>query len=274
MFTITWPHDDAVNKDEESKDTSHVPGTPKDTLVRSKSKNISGNTSGNKISATTAGGAVVGALTSGVGFLTGMAAVGVSAAATSAAQILDADRDLNLVLATFSYHEAESWVNALESVIHDFSDTNIAPDTPNTSANPAMPKRSNTRRGSVYHNQVIRPEVRLSEVEEWITTSKWKVYDVFEGLRLLEVVHHGEASVASTSESYCMRVDIPVNASAADTFSGIINFSNTLLTGIVKSIRIVEVIDNFTDIIHLKLEPVYIYPTWTGIFISNFKLCL
>jgi hypothetical protein len=27
----------------------------------------------------------------------------------------------------------------------------------------------------------------------------------------------------------------------------------------------VENIDNFNDIIHIKLEPIYVYPTWTGI---------
>jgi hypothetical protein len=32
----------------------------------------------------------------------------------------------------------------------------------------------------------------------------------------------------------------------------------------VKNIRIVENIDNFNDIIHIKLEPIYVYPTWTG----------
>lgn len=67
----------------------------------------------------------------------------------------------------------------------------------------------------------------------------------------------------STHAIPCMRVNIPINGSIPDTFSSIMNFSKSLRSGVIKSIRIVQNIDNFTDIIHLKLEPIYLDLSWT-----------
>lgn len=234
--------------------------------------------SGSKVAAVAVGGVVVGALTAGVGLLAGMMLVGMGAAGGGAAAAMNSteNKDRILILAADSYHEAENWVNAIETQIQDMGDQFFGlPNVPNNN------NRIITRK---IRNQAIRPEIRLQEVEDWITTSKWKIYDVYEGVRLLQIVRTVDTTntttsttststniLTSSSSSFnnnttipCMRVNIGINASTADTFSSIINFSNSLQTGIIKSMRIVESIDNFTDVIHLKLEPMFLYPTWTG----------
>ena len=236
-------------------------------------------------------------MSSGVGYLTG---IGVHAA-NGAAHFLDADDGKSLLLGSVSFHEAEQWVNAIENVITDLKEAvaeiptanllnyshthsnvgghSIATTTISTAG--VYDKSKQIRRNTSYQTHVVRPEVRITEVEEWIMTSKWKVFDVYEGLRLLHIYQPGEIGISSSSSSSsssslssstqggvvdtsCMRVDISVNASAAETFTMIHNFTDTLQTGIIKSLRVVETIDNFTDIIHLKLEPIYLHPTWTG----------
>ena len=230
-------------------------------------------------------------MSSGVGYLTG---IGVHAA-NGAAHFLDADDGKSLLLGSVSFHEAEQWVNAIENVISDLKEAVAEIPTANLlnyshthsnvgghsiattaiSTAGVYDKSKQIRRNTSYQTHVVRPEVRITEVEEWIMTSKWKVFDVYEGLRLLHIYQPGEIGISSSSslssstqggvvDTSCMRVDISVNASAAETFTMIHNFTDTLQTGIIKSLRVVETIDNFTDIIHLKLEPIYLHPTWTG----------
>lgn len=167
-------------------------------------------------------------------------------------------------------------MNAIEGQIQELGDQVLG-----------LPNTGPGKRERKVRNHAVRPEVRLQEVEDWITTSKWKIYDVYEGVRLLQIAHTNTdaspvpasttaASVKNTTTAFtslagakgegvpCMRVNIGINASTADTFSSIINFSNSLQTGIIRSVRTIESIDNFTDVIHVKLEPMFLYPTWTG----------
>lgn len=185
-------------------------------------------------------------------------------------------------------------MNAIEAQIHDLGDHLFGLQNAHGTVAAGVA-------GHRVRNHSVRPEVRLQDVEDWITTSKWKIYDVYEGVRLLQIAR-GPAETASSSSSSsattssssaaarasalalssmagskndgapCMRVNIGINASTADTFSSIINFSNSLQTGIIKSMRIVENIDNFTDVIHLKLEPMFLYPSWTGKSIFYFSM--
>jgi hypothetical protein len=234
---------------------------------------------------------MVGALTSGVGLLAGMMLVGMGAAGGGAASAMNNNssdsKEHSLILASESYVEAENWVNAIEGQIHEMGDQ---------SGNARSLGGQAHRRGTRMH-VAVRPEVRLQDVQDWITLSKWKIFDVYEGVRLLQIVKPPSASEAAAGggaaggggggggatvkssvnafsplgtsrpgavDAPCMRVNIAVNASPADTFSNIINFSNSLQTGIIRSVRMVENIDNFTDIIHLKLEAMFLYPSWTG----------
>lgn len=279
MFKVTWKVDEEQDDKEDTKegaaevDTKAKANKKKDDKGKKDEKGMSGS----KVAAVAVGGVVVGALTAGVGLLAGMMVVGMGAAGGGAAVALSSgdSKERTLILATDSYHEAENWVNAIEAQIHDMGDHLFG--LPNTSGANCPNRR--------VRNHSVRPEVRLQDVEDWITTSKWKIYDVYEGVRLLQIARApADAAVAGSSSSAartsalsfsslagskcdeppCMRVNIGINASTADTFSSIINFSNSLQTGIIKSMRIVENIDNFTDVIHLKLEPMFLYPSWTG----------
>eukprot|EP01032_Pedospumella_encystans_P021487 gene21487-24373_t len=273
-FRITWKVDDEDEKDDntavEGKDGDKQKGKKKD-------KKDDKGLSGGKVAAVAVGGVVVGALTAGVGLLAGMMVVGMGAAGGGAAAAMSSgeSKERSLVLASDSYHEAQNWRNAIEAQINDMGDQLLGFGAGHGDA--ALRRSRN--------HAAVRPEVRLQEVEDWITTSKWKIYDVYEGVRLLQISHPPEATAVTNNgntgatvrnnltafvsnnkleEAPCMRVNIGINASTADTFSAIINFSNSLQTGIIKSMRIVENIDNFTDVIHLKLEPMFLYPSWTA----------
>lgn len=274
-FRITWKVEDEDDKDDATE--ANKDGDSKHKTGKKKDKKEEKGLSGGKVAAVAVGGVVVGALTAGVGLLAGMVVVGMGAAGGGAAMALSSGegKERSLVLASDSYHEAQNWRNAIESQINDMGDHLLG-----FGGHDALRRNRN--------HAAVRPEVRLQEVEDWITTSKWKIYDVYEGVRLLQISHpdaqtHSQnssggatvrnnltafASNKQPDEAPCMRVNIGINASTADTFSAIINFSNSLQTGIIKSMRIVENIDNFTDVIHVKLEPMFLYPSWTGMVLS------
>lgn len=94
---------------------------------------------------------------------------------------------------------------------------------------------------------------------------------MFEGLRLLQPDAQDPAR-ADELILPCLRANVTVNASAIDVFSHISNFTNSinLKAGLIQSIRMVAHIDNNTDILHIKLQPVFLYPTWTGPRCENF----
>ncbi len=225
--------------------------------------------------------------------------VGAAAGSGAMAMAQSSDqKEKSLVLACESYQDAERWTSAIEAQIADLDDTGAVSTT--TAAVGAAEFLSRVPYRQRKHTP--RPEVRIADVEEWVTNSKWKVFSVYEGVRLMQQVLPSEASNAiegngcyqeqffsngmsslrgkssggGSSRSSnsgggggagippCMRVNQSINASAADTFMSVFNFSAALRTGVINSIRIVENIDNYTDIIHLKLESVYIAPTWTG----------
>lgn len=258
---VSWKFEDEdngsnINESQDGDGNKGATSKSKSQLGYKKEEN--GGISAGKIAALATAGVVVGALTSGIGLLAGMVVVGMGAAANHSSNQSPENyaEQRVLMLASDSYHGAENWVNAIESVIQEQNDRNL-----------------DEKEGSQYrsrkHNP--RPEVRLDEVEEWITSSKWQLCDVYQGVRILSLISdtpitsnkHCEDLNACTPPP-CMKVNVEVNGSAADTFSAIINFTKSLRAGVIKSIGIVENIDNFSDIIHIKLEPVYLFPSWTG----------
>jgi hypothetical protein len=62
----------------------------------------------------------------------------------------------------------------------------------------------------------------------------------------------------------CLRINVALNSSTSDVYMTIMNYPPNCRSGIIKSVSLVEYIDNNTDIIHIVLDPIYIYPTWTG----------
>lgn len=119
------------------------------------------------------------------------------------------------------------------------------------------------------------------EVEKWLASTQWKVFNVHEAVRILhQVEYQSEDSfdkifsanrskaqvVAATTAAAvpCMRCNIPMKGTMADTFATIMNFYKARRPGIVTSLSVVQVMDNNTDIIHMKFEPLYLEFTWTA----------
>ena len=66
------------------------------------------------------------------------------------------------------------------------------------------------------------------------------------------------------------KVNIAVNGSATDIYSAIMTMPPLCRTGLIKSIRVVDCINNYSDIVHIMLEEIYLYPSFT----SPRDLCL
>jgi hypothetical protein len=277
VFKVSCRIEDDGDEGKEDKD-GNKENTPldssKDALKGGKSsrKKVGNpdNGAGAKVAVATVGGIVVGALTAGVGLLAGMMVVGMGAAAGGGAVAMSNNteyKEKSICLACDSYHEAEAWVNAIETQIQESADSILGFPT---IGRKRLPYRS--------AKQTPHPDVRIDDVETWITSTRWKVCDIFEGIRILEPIVQSEddqgyyesfftGSLSKNMDvqvSPCLRINVGVNASATDAFSIISNFSNPLKAGIVHSMRVIQNIDNVTDIVHLKLHPQYLYPTWTG----------
>ena len=292
-------------------------------------KNDNGQLSGRKVAALTVGGVAVGALTAGIGLIAGMMVVGMGAAGGGGALALSrmgGDKDKEVFLACESYHDAEMWVQAIEAQLRSLGD--------NVLGMTYVPSHIPSHVGSRRH--APPPEVRIDEgnsgciptthlmthsmtytlrhthssthtlcyilVEEWISSSRWRVWSVRDGIRLFEQTfdegiggsssgfssgaggftsaflglgnpHHGSSSSSSASGSSgstdlssppCLRINIPVNGSALDVFMAVMNLPPACRTGAVKSIRVVESINNYTDVVHIVLDSAYTFPTWTA----------
>ena len=207
-------------------------------------------------------------MTSGIGLIAGMVVVALGAAAGGSTLALNqvlGDSERYILLACDSYHEAEMWVHAIESQIQEIGDNLLD-----------MPNLPNGHRLSISSRRhAPPPEVRLQEVEEWIRSSKWKMKTVFEGLRIYEhmytlddsnnLYNHVDGSRLSRFNlPPCARVNLSVNASASDVFLTIMNLPASCRTGTIKNMTVVETIDNYTDIIHMQLDALYLWPTWTS----------
>lgn len=212
---------------------------------------------GGKVAAVAVGGVMVGALTAGIGLLAGMMVVGAGAAAGGSALAMSTAADGKervVTLACDTQDDAEAWVAALEATIQELA------------GNVLQQPLTRSKKGRAVAS--IHPEVRIDDVEDWIANTRWKVFDVFEGLRLLQPDSEEQALP-------CLRTSATVNAAAIDVFSFISNLTNSTNSssssssskagGLIQSVRMVAHIDNNTDILHIKLAPVYLQPvSWTA----------
>jgi hypothetical protein len=291
IFSITWPADQEVEERDDLplvatgissssgdvlSSTSASKDKDKKKLVgRKKSaddgkKEDRGNSlSGSKVAALTIGGVVLGAFTAGMGLIAGMMVVGMGAAAGGSAMAMSqgsSDREKQVFLACESYHDAELWVQAIETQLRALGDQ--------SQDNSYVPGK--IRLG--FRRHAAPPEVRIEEVEEWIGSSRWRVWSVHDGLRLFEQSNYDDLPSSNGSGSGghngfdnglssvppCLRVNISVSGSALDVFMAVMNLPPACRTGTIKSIRVVESINNYTDIVHIVLDPVFLMPTWTG----------
>jgi hypothetical protein len=221
------------------------------------------NITGGKVAAVTVGGVIAGALTAGIGLMAGMIVVGMGAAGGGGAVAFNqmlSDKEKSVTLACDSYHEAEIWVHAIEIQIRELGDNLLGlPFVPGNNTYAVRSKR-----------HVPPPEVRLEAVEEWIRSSKWRVHNVTHGIRIFSEVPDESFKYLPRKNDInselppCLRVNVNISGSVTDVFMAIMNLPSSCRTGIVRSIRVVESISNYADIVHIILEPVYIYPTWTS----------
>ena len=162
-------------------------------------------------------------------------------------------REKNVVFACDRYIDAEKWVNAILMQIHN-----------------AQPNNSTT--GQSFSKPVYAPppDVRLTDVEEWVKSAKWKVCSVENGVRIFEIAPVGAPKnelfslLPAKRAPPCLRISVPLGRSASDVFSTVMSYPPSCLTGVLKAVTVVESIDNATDIIHITLDPIFIAPTWTG----------
>ena len=216
----------------------------------------------------------MGALTAGVGLVAGMVVLGIGAAAGGgAAAVNQGKQDVKekfLTLASDTYGEAERWTHAIADQIARLreNDGSFSPD-----------------RLKIVSRNAPPPEVRLEEVEKWMRWSKWRISVIIDGFRIFEQIEEESVPAGARSDVLalasamiqsqtsarksinnmpCLRTNITIHAPPADVFMTLMNMSPGCRTGVVRSLRIVESMDNQTDIVHLTLDPMYIYPTWTG----------
>lgn len=170
------------------------------------------------------------------------------------------EKEKCVILACENYNDALRWVQAIQQSILQQT----------AAVNNQVDRKADTN--ATHHPPPT--DVRLTEVEEWVRHSNWKVYVVVDGIRIFE--NNASAVGAGPRDSRqshqqarsrcppCLRINLGVSGNTGDVFMTVMNSPPGCRTGILKDLRIVESIDNCTDIIHVTLDPIYVYPTWTG----------
>ena len=168
-----------------------------------------------------------------------------------------------LILACDKYIDAEKWVNAIQlRILMSANSHNRSDVTSHDLANLYAPP----------------PDVRLTDVEEWVKSAKWAVNNVIHGLRILELTSDSKSDTyynysSNNKTNPCLRVNMFLGCSTGEVFGAVMNYPAGCRTGAIKSVRVIEYIDNSTDIIHIALNPVYLYPTWTGNIMYSINQC-
>ena len=267
-FEITWPHS-ALNQPNESLTTEPLPSsdaTKTAPLVAdsaSKAKEVSlASDVGLRVAAVALGGVVLGSLTAGVGLLAGLVVVGIGAAAGGGAVALN---EINtsmekkpevLGIACDGIEDAKAWLtaikNEIDSLILHRNTADVASAKPPSS-------------------------VDIFEIESWINSTKWESHAFHDGFKIYSLPPDRTTSTKKTSflsqfslaPKYspfpCQKLSIPINASPIQVYEIIREFPASCCTGIIKSLRVIEVIDRFTDVIYLELSEVFLSPTMTGV---------
>jgi hypothetical protein len=105
------------------------------------------------------------------------------------------------------------------------------------------------------------------------------VWTIRDGVRLFEQSHYDDLPSSTggsgsgghngfdngiSSAPSCLRTNIGIVGSAVDVFLTVMNLPATCRSGTLKSMRVVKSINNWTDIVHIVLDPVFLYPTWSA----------
>ena len=209
------------------------------------------NIEGGKVAALLVGGVVVGALTAGIGLVAGMIVVGLGAAAggTLALTTSTSENYRSLILASENQQEAEAWAQQLAVQVRDLSSEATAMSAAGVSY---ISSRRSAKLGADHG-------MRLEEVQEWVRSSMWRVASIEQGVRILEL----EGEKGTPINPPCMRVNLSMSGSATNIFMAIMTMPPLCRTGVIRSLRVVENIDNYTDVVHITLAPAYMHPSWT-----------
>ena len=165
------------------------------------------------------------------------------------------DSEKSLLLACDSYEEAEIWVQAIEDQIY------------------CLRTGQSLSAARAASSLTISPstESRISGMEEWIRGAKWRPFSIEDGVRVCEFESTRSELASSPPQvsgandsSSCLRIDVGVTGLPVDVLSSILQMPPACRTGPISSVRVVEIIDTFTEIIHITLNPIFLFPTWTG----------
>eukprot|EP00596_Hydrurales_sp_CCMP1899_P010073 CAMPEP_0119044170 /NCGR_PEP_ID=MMETSP1177-20130426/29212_1 /TAXON_ID=2985 /ORGANISM="Ochromonas sp, Strain CCMP1899" /LENGTH=580 /DNA_ID=CAMNT_0007013793 /DNA_START=607 /DNA_END=2349 /DNA_ORIENTATION=+ len=207
------------------------------------------------------GGVLAGAFTAGAGLIAGAAGMLVMGAVGTAMNNANNEKEGQVLLSCETYHDAELWVLAIETQLK------IAENSGNL-----LPLEDRNNR------HTLPPEVQVEEVQAWLRSSRWRVWSIQDGLRLFEQSNYDDFSKYNSltggfqngfddgtlNMPPTLRVNINLTGCAVDVFLAIVNLPPACRTGSIKGIRVIASINNYTDIVHIVLDPVFLYPTWTA----------
>uniref|UniRef100_A0A7R9U5S4 PH domain-containing protein n=1 Tax=Pinguiococcus pyrenoidosus TaxID=172671 RepID=A0A7R9U5S4_9STRA len=183
---------------------------------------------------------------------------GVSAAAGGSAGLYAASQDhldRGLFIAFETSQEAEEWRNAVEAQVR-WCDGYI-----NSGANSSGSNGLISFGGKLLSITADAPppaEIKLAHVGTWTHNTNWVLDKVTQGLRVFK----DEAAPKNTN-LLTRKAAVSVKATPLQAFVALLSMPPDLRRGCVESVRIVETIDDHADVIHMKLRPIDLGPTWT-----------
>ncbi|KAI2502055.1 DUF1336-containing protein [Fragilaria crotonensis] len=250
---------------------------------------------GSKWAAAAGAAVAVGILTAGVGLMAGLVFLGAGAAAGGTGVVGGAayhtmKKKAQLVIASGSYAEARRWKAALDAclVSEKIGDstwgqrfvmdgrsakTALLPTELHANRSGELSEGEMSPRGVTGHfddgNAVVDPGAQWQPVEEGYYTLLG-----CSGLRVFrEERHASHQSRLSVKESACLplKAQIVLTASALEAFFCLMSFARVPSNGRTQptsgqraSFRVVERMDDNTDIIHLFFRPIFLLPSWTS----------
>ena len=206
------------------------------------------------------------------------------------------DNDRHIILACDTYHDAQMWVHAIDSQLLELqskggANTTVAARSSSNNNNRAPHGNSASDRSSarsLRQKYLPPPGVRIREVESWIRATQWDLHSVLDGIRLLkprkgvvgtttnnnvdekvqqpanrswvDKIYRVDDTTVS-NDLPCLRVNTTVKYSPQQTLQYILDMSSASLSGPIKSVRVVEKLEPYLDIIHVILESMELYPT-------------
>ena len=242
------------------------------------------------------GGVVVGALTAGVGLVAPMVIVGVTAAAGGGGVVYGASstashsqglkvKQVALVLALESKEAAEEWRAAIEAQIRWSQGFSQSRWMSMVGLDRRLP--ASFRRAAAGASNRLGPTAatKLEEVDRWTRSTRWRPWALYNGLRIYELDHAtlggsgggggggkekgaGAAGTALRRDNRCplpcRRLQVAVRGTPLEAFIALVSVPPRVAHGVVESVRVVERLDDQSEVIHLALKPLFLWPTWTA----------